>query len=80
MAPVVHGLAQEYAGRIDFLYLNIADSPNAKARRALGFKSTPHFFFLRPNGSPVDTLGGVVPADTVRASLERLLKPAPVAR
>ena len=80
MAPVVHGLEQEYAGRIDFIYLNIADSANADARRALGFKSTPHFFFLRADGSPVDTLRGVVPADSMRASLERLFQPAPAER
>ena len=76
MAPVVHGLEKQYTGRVDFLYLNIADSANAAARRALGFKSTPHFFFLRADGTPVDTLQGVVPADSVRASLDRLLPSA----
>lgn len=75
MAPVVHGLEKQYQGRIDFLYLNIADSANGEAKKALGFKGTPHFFFLRPDGSPTDTLQGGVPADSVRASLDRLLTP-----
>lgn len=82
MAPVVHGLEQQYQGRVDFLYLNIADSVNAEAKRALGFTATPHFFFLRADGSPTDTLQGVVPADSVRASLDRLLtsRSAPAVR
>ena len=78
MAPVVHGLEKQYAGRVDFLYLNIADAVNAEAKRTLGFKSTPHFFFLRADGTPVDTLQGVVPADSVRANLDRLLRPGAV--
>jgi thioredoxin-like negative regulator of GroEL len=73
MAPVVHGLEQQYKGRVDFLYLNVADSNNAAAKRALGFTSTPHFFFLRADGAPTDALRGVVPADSVRVSLDRLL-------
>jgi len=76
MAPVVHGLEQQYKGRIDFLYLNVADSATTEAKRTLGFKSTPHFFFLNADGSPTDTLQGVVPADSVRASLDRLLTSA----
>lgn len=72
MAPVVHGLEKQYAGRIDFLYLNVADPRNADAKRTLGFRSTPHFFLLQRDGTPADTLRGVVPADTVRAALDRL--------
>jgi thioredoxin-like negative regulator of GroEL len=77
MAPVVHGLEQQYAGRIDFLYLNIADERNADAKRALGFVATPHFFFLRANGTPMDTMRGVVPADSVKRALDALLAGLP---
>ena len=73
MAPVVHGLEKRYDKRVDFLYLNIADNRNADAKRRLGFKSTPHFFFLHADGKPVHSLQGVVPADSVRLALERLL-------
>lgn len=76
MAPVVHGLEQQYGVRVDFLYLNVADARNADAKRALGFRATPHFFRLRADGSPTDTLQGVVPADSVRASLDALLTSA----
>jgi thioredoxin-like negative regulator of GroEL len=74
MAPVVHGLEQQYNRRIDFLYLNVADPRNADAKRALGFKSTPHFFFLRADGSPTRAMQGVLPADSVRGALDALLQ------
>ena len=77
MAPVVHGLDQQYKGRIDFLYLNIADSVNAGAMRALGFKATPHFFFVRANGQPVRHMRGVLPADSLRVALDQLVSPTP---
>ena len=75
MAPVVHGLEKQYTDRIDFLYLNVADTRNDSAKRALGFGSTPHFFFLRADGSTVSAMQGVVPADSVRVRLEALLTP-----
>ena len=82
MAPVVHGLEQEYTGRVDFLYLNVAETRNDSAKRALGFTSTPHFFFRRADGSTVTSMQGVVPGDSVRRALDALLveAPAPPAR
>jgi thioredoxin-like negative regulator of GroEL len=79
MAPVVHGLEQQYAGRVDFLYLNVADTANVRAKAALGFKATPHFFFLRADGSPVRTMRGVLPADSLRGALEEILAASPAA-
>ena len=73
MAPVVHGLAKDYAGRIDFLYLDTSDPRNAAAKRQLGFVSTPHFFFLRPDGTKVMEIRGVAPSDSVVAALARIL-------
>lgn len=73
MAPVVHGLEQQYAGKVDFLYLNIADAKNDSLKRALGFRSTPHFFLLRPNGESVETMRGVVPFDSLRGAIDRLI-------
>lgn len=69
MAPVVHGLEKEYAGRADFIYLNVADPKNSDAKKRYGFVSTPHFFFLRADGSPVRAMRGVVPKDSVSSAL-----------
>lgn len=73
MAPVAHGLAKRYQGRIDFLYLDIADARNADAAKRLGFKATPHFVFLRADGTPVEQIRGVVPRDSLAGALERLV-------
>ena len=73
MAPVVHGLEKQYEGRVDFLYLNTADARNDSAKRALGFVATPHFFFVNAAARARDSMQGVVPADSVRAALDRLI-------
>jgi thioredoxin-like negative regulator of GroEL len=73
MAPVVHGLEQQYKERIDFVYLNIAEQQNDSAKRAFGFRATPHFFLVNERGVVRDSMQGVVPADSLRAALERLV-------
>ena len=80
MAPVVHGLEKQYEGRIDFVYLNVTVARNDSAERALGFRSTPHFFFLRSDGSTSDAAQGVIPGDSVRLRLDRLLSDGAVSR
>lgn len=74
MTPVVHGLEEQYRHRIDFLYLHIEEPRNEDAKRKLGFTSTPHFFFLNPEGATVQVMQGVVPPDSVRRALDRLLE------
>jgi len=32
MEPVVHGLEKQYEGRVDFLYLNVAEARNDSAK------------------------------------------------
>ncbi len=77
MAPGVHGFEKQYEGKIDFLYLHVGEPRNADAKRALGFTSTPHFFLLRADGTPVEVMQGVVRGDSLRGALERLLDDAP---
>ena len=72
MAPVVHGLAKEYEGRVDFVYLYSADPKNQAALAKLGFVATPHFFFIKADGTPVAQFRGVVPRDSMVRTLERL--------
>lgn len=73
MAPIVHGLEAQYGDRIDFLYLDIADTANQPAMAALGFDRTPHFILLTPAGQPVRAWSGsLVPRDTLEAALRAL--------
>lgn len=76
MAPVVHGLEKQYEGRVDFVYLDVSDPRNKTATTRLGFKSTPHFFFLRPDGVTVEVIQGVVSRDSLVGALERLVTAA----
>ena len=77
MAPVVHGLEQQYRGRVDFVYLDVSDPRNEAATSRLGFTSTPHFFLLRPDGSTVEAIQGVIPRDSLARALERLVDAGP---
>lgn len=59
--------------------LNVAEARNDSAKHALGFRATPHFFFLRPDGSPVSVMQGVLPIDSLRRALDGLLLAASAA-
>ncbi len=74
MAPVVHGASSEYAGRIDFIYLDVADKRNAAAKQQFGSTSTPHFFFVRADGVVRTQFQGVVPRDSLIRTLDALLR------
>jgi thioredoxin-like negative regulator of GroEL len=73
MAPVVHGLEQRYAGRVDFVYLDVNDARNADAKTRLGFRSTPHFFVVSADGRVLHEWQGVVSSDVVEARLQPAL-------
>ena len=42
MAPVVHGLERDYAGKIGFVYLDIDDPTVAPLKQELGYRVQPH--------------------------------------
>ena len=78
MAPVVHGLEKEYEGRIDFLYLNVAETRNDSAKPAYGFRATPHLFLLSLDGAVHYSMQGLVSADSLKSALDRLLASPPL--
>ncbi len=51
MAPVVHGLEAEYAGKVDFVYLNIDDPATTPFKKQLGYIYQPHLFLLDGQGN-----------------------------
>ncbi|NOT07324.1 MAG: hypothetical protein HOP28_03875 [Gemmatimonadales bacterium] len=73
MAPIVHGLEQEWGQRVDFIYLDVADSANTAAKHRFGFRATPHFFLLGPDGSVQRTWQGRVERDTLAVALRGLV-------
>ena len=47
---------------------------NKPAKNRLGLSATPHFFFLRRDGSKVAEIQGVVPRDSLVAMLVQLTR------
>ncbi|MBL8983851.1 MAG: thioredoxin family protein [Gemmatimonadetes bacterium] len=77
MAPIVHGLESEWKARVEFLYVNVADSSTRSLRERLGFVSTPHFFFLFDSGVVRRQFRGVVSRDSLIASLRAIAAEPP---
>jgi thioredoxin-like negative regulator of GroEL len=73
MKPVVHGLEKRYAAQLDVLYFDISDKKYHDARRKLKSDTTPHFILLRANGDRVRDWTGVIPEETLRSAIDRLL-------
>jgi thioredoxin-like negative regulator of GroEL len=69
MAPIVHGLEQQYSSRVDFLYLDIQDSATVAAKARLGFRATPHFFLLAPDGAVLGEWQGVQERSVLEGAL-----------
>jgi thiol-disulfide isomerase/thioredoxin len=50
MAPILHGLEDQYGAQMNFIYLDIDDPANTYFKCELGFRMEPHFFLLDPQG------------------------------
>lgn len=75
MKPVVHGLEDRYAGRIDFVYLDIDDDGTAPLKAQLGFSGQPHFFLVDPQGTTVQSWRGRTGEAEFVAAFESILGP-----
>jgi thioredoxin-like negative regulator of GroEL len=75
MAPIVHGLEQQYGDRIDFLYLNVEDARTAAPKARLGYRATPHFFTLTAEGRVLEQWQGIEEASVIEGRLRRLMEP-----
>lgn len=60
MAPMVHGLEAQYAGRIKFTYLDADDARTQDFQRTLGFRYQPEFYLLDGQGSVLQKWVGFV--------------------
>ncbi len=63
MAPMVHGLEAQYAGKINFVYLDIDDPANQPAKRDFGFVYQPEFYLLDGQGNVLQKWVGSVPQE-----------------
>jgi hypothetical protein len=73
MAPVVHGLEQQYSDRIGFAYLDIEDDRNEGFKRDLGFRLQPHLFLLDGQGNVLQQWIGMVSMEDLESALQAAL-------
>ena len=74
MAPIVHGLEDEYSGKMIFSYLDIDDPENRETMRTLGFRVQPEFYLLDGDGNVLKKWVGFVSAQDFRTEFDRALE------
>lgn len=71
-APVVEALAGEYAGKIQFVKLNVDENPGTAVKYSV--RSIPTFIVFQ-GGKPLTQLVGFRPKGEFKQALEEALKP-----
>jgi thioredoxin 1 len=70
MGPIVEGLAEEYAGKVKVMKLNVDSNPMTPAK--FGIRGIPTLLLFQ-NGEVVDRIVGAVPKNAVENSLKKVL-------
>lgn len=73
MRPIVHGLENEYADRLNFVYLDVDDSANQEFISALGRRAQPEFYLLDGEGNVLHQWFGLVPREEFEAAFAAAL-------
>ncbi len=72
---MVHGLEKRYAGKVDFIYLDVEEERTAAARDKYEFVGTPQFVLLDGAGRQVGKpLFGLIAEPVLMAALDSLSK------
>lgn len=74
MAPLVHGLEEQYGSQVRFIYLDIDDPANKPFKEELRYRYQPHFFLIDNEGNILDQWVGYVSVGDFIGSLEYALK------
>lgn len=70
IAPAVHDLATEYAGRLNVAKLDVDNSPGIATK--YGVRSIPALIFFK-QGKPVDQIVGAVPKGALKRKIDAVL-------
>jgi thioredoxin-related protein len=73
MEPIVHGLEDEYSGKLDFVYYDIDAAESSEAMREYNFRVQPHFILLNAEGDIIQEWFGSVPVEQFIAAFEEVL-------
>jgi hypothetical protein len=72
--PIVHGLEKEYAGRIEFIRVNILNERSRPLMERFSFSLTPELYLVDENGRVLEFWDDVQGADELRQAFDRALK------
>lgn len=70
----MRGLEKEYAGRIEFVRVNVLDGDNAALMKEFGFSASPELYLVDATGKVLEFWNEEVEADELRAALEQALR------
>ena len=70
IAPTVHDLAEEYAGKLNVAKVDIDSSPNIAMK--YGIRSIPALIFFK-DGKPVDQVVGALPKGALKKRIDAVL-------
>ena len=70
---MVHGLEQQYAGRITFAYLDIDDTDVTWLKEELGYRTQPHLLLLDSEGSVGEQWVGITSEIDLTVAFNALL-------
>ena len=73
VAPIVEELADEYAGKVEFVKLNTDDNPNTAV--TYGIRSIPTLLVFK-EGKPVGQIIGFRPKSDLKQRLDAVVTPA----
>jgi thiol-disulfide isomerase/thioredoxin len=70
MSPIVHALENDYAGQMNFIYLDIDDPENQVFKDALFYRGQPQFFLLDHQGEVLKQWQGYVTNESFVDAIE----------
>jgi thioredoxin 1 len=73
MAPIVHGLQDEYSGQMQFTYLDIDNPETRPWMDELNYLGRPYFVLFDAEGNVLNKWSGYVPEETLRTAFEEAL-------
>jgi thiol-disulfide isomerase/thioredoxin len=78
MAPAIKELEEQYAGKVNFVMLNVDNSKWLPEILKYRVDAIPHFVFMNPTGEPVGSAIGELPHGILEANLEALIAENPL--
>lgn len=73
MEKVIEEVEPEYAGRVEFVVVDVYDSAESSFCEYFQVRVIPTSFFIQPDGAVVDAYEGLIRSDQMRMLLDKLI-------